>query len=87
MFDGEYSDICAVKPGTNTNVSYASIDSNKSSCSRYRDNFTRNDLMKQVTELCTTVQYRQEYCIMVFRTFVECTKKIQMKENFRVIFF
>ena len=55
FFDGEDSDIRAVGLATNNNVVYTLIDSNKSARHRYQDNTVYNDLMKQVTNLCTTV--------------------------------
>ena len=42
--------------------------------------------MKQLTILCTTIQYSQEHCMMVIGTVAEWTKKIQKKENFRMEF-
>ena len=85
-FDGEDSDICAVGPGTNDNVAYASIDTNTSTCNRYMDNVTYNGLIKQATELCTTVKYSQEYCRIAGMTITGCTKIIQMKDDFRMTF-
>ena len=69
--DGEDSDIYTLGPGTNDNVAYTSIDSNKSTCQRYKDNITYNYLMKKVTMLCTIAQYNQEYCRMLISTVVE----------------
>ena len=54
--------------------------------SNNQQRITYNDLMKHTTDLCSTVQYSQEYCKMVMSTIDELNKKIFLKEIFHIVF-
>ena len=66
---------------------YASLDNTKSTIENSNESrVTYNDLIKECTALCNTVQCSQNMSRMVLKTVVEWNKRIQLKQNYRLSF-